>query len=103
MLPGVAAPIVGAPGRLGVMTTVCVTSAATLKFALPDWLAAITQLPALTIVTVVSLTPQTAGDLGEYVTANNDDAFAGGEIVNVFDGLGLNATVPAVCGGKVIV
>ena len=51
--------MVGAPGIVGVMDTLCVTSVAMVKLASPAWFAPIVQVPAVSIVTVVPLTVQT--------------------------------------------
>lgn len=60
-LPGVAAPIAGAPGAVGVMVTLRGTGVAATKLALPGWLAVMVQVPAASIVTVVPLTEHTPG------------------------------------------
>ena len=61
VLPGVAMPMVGAPGAVAAIATFCVTCTAGLKLALPAWLAAIVQVPALTMVTLVPATEHTPG------------------------------------------
>ena len=47
-LPGVAAPIVGAPGTTAFTLNPCVTVAAARKAALPAWLALMEQAPVVT-------------------------------------------------------
>ena len=101
-LPGVAAPMVGAPGTTGVMATSCVTSAATLKLALPGWLAAMRQLPALSIVTVVPPTVQTPVVSELYATGSPDVAVASGVMANVLVGAALYGRVNIDCAGKAI-
>ena len=59
--PGVAAPMIGAPGTVGLIVTFCVTCIAGLKLALPDWVAAMVQVPVETMLTVAPLMLQTLG------------------------------------------
>ena len=64
-------------------TTVWVTCAAGLKLAVPDWFAAMMQLPSATIVTVVPETVQTAVLPELYETVRPELATASGLIGNV--------------------
>ena len=70
----------------GPMATVCVTCGAAEKFVFPAWSAAMTQLPAVTIVTVVPETVQTPVDSDEYVGVRPELAVASGLIANVPEG-----------------
>lgn len=82
-LPGMAVPMVGAPGAVELSTTDWVTCAAARKFALPDWLAAMVQVPGATIVTVVPAMVQTDAVVELYSTVRPELADAVGETRNV--------------------
>lgn len=57
-LPGVAVPMVGAPGTTAWICRLRLTCGAAFQLPSPPWLAAIVQVPTATIETVVPLTVQ---------------------------------------------
>ena len=69
----------------GLMVKDCVTCGAAVNAALPGWLAAIVQVPVVTIVTtpLPALTVQTPGVVELYATARLDEAEASGLSVKV--------------------